>query len=437
MLWRAKSQLDRSFGFLWFGHSVSELGNQVTLFVVPTIAVLTLHASPLSVALLGVAQFVAYPLFGLHAGSVADRSSRRWVMIVTDVARMLLVAVIPLAAMLFDLRLWLLLLVTVAVGAMAVYFDVAAQALVPDLVSGDQLTSANARLSLSSSAALMLGPTLGGVIIELMYPPNALWIDAATFAVSAGATLALGRGLRRVPSRVSVGAPTDARGGWREGLNFIWRARTLRSITLCTATSNLGLQIVQANYYVYAYRVLHVSAGVVGVIFAVGAAVGMASAAASGIILRRFQTAPVLMSTSVVAGVSWLFAAQGKHVNPIMALAAACVVLSAALPLYNIAQLSYRQRLAPRDMQARVHAASRTVTWATIPIGYLVGGLLGDFASPLTGVYVGGVVSVAAAAWLVIGRAEFSAPLPELSAAEAVDTEAITGQATAAETTAG
>jgi MFS family permease len=413
---RRPTRLGGGFGHLWLGHSVSELGNQVTLFVLPTIAVLTLGASPLGVALIGVGQFLAYPLFGLHAGVAADRRDRRRVMVTSDLARMLIVASVPLAAAVLDLRLWMLLAVTVLVGAFGVYFDVAAQAFLPDLLPEDQVTRANARLTLSSNAALLLGPALGGVVVAVFSPPDALWIDAATFAVSAAAMLALGRRLRRTTHPALV-APVPATSGWREGLSFLWSRPPLRALTLCTATGNLGLQIVQANYYVFAYRVLGVSAAVVGVVFAVGAAVGMLGAASTESLLRRVPTVPLLTATTALTGGSWLLVAAGRHGHAVAALAAGCVLLSATLPIYNIAQLSYRQRTAPRELQARVHAASRTLTWTTIPVGYLIGGLLGDAASPLLGVYVGAAVSIASAAWLLAPRAGFPARLAEPVAA--------------------
>src|SRR5437764_455834 len=96
----------RSFRFLWTAHTVSAFGDAITLVALPSVAILTLHASGLAVGALSAAQGLAWGIFGLVAGVWVDRLRKRSVMIGCDLARLLLIASVPALSLLGVLRIW-------------------------------------------------------------------------------------------------------------------------------------------------------------------------------------------------------------------------------------------------------------------------------------------------------------------------------------------
>ncbi|WBQ05701.1 MFS transporter [Kribbella sp. CA-293567] len=158
--------MHRDFRALWFGQSVSSVGDQVSAFVLPTIAVLTLHASSVQVGALSAVGTVAYPCLGLFAGVLMDRVRRRRAMIVIDAARLFIYGSLPVAAALGALSLAHLFVVAALAGVCTVLFDVAYQSHLPSVLRGDSLAQGNTRLEMSGAVARFAGPPLGGVLLQ-------------------------------------------------------------------------------------------------------------------------------------------------------------------------------------------------------------------------------------------------------------------------------
>src|SRR5689334_14936083 len=121
----------RDFRGLWAAHSVSAFGDAITLVALPTVAILTLHVGALAVGAISAMQGAAWGVFGLVAGVWVDRLPRRRVMIVCDLARLVVVASVPIAAALGWLTIWQLAAVAAISGVGAVFFMTASSTFVP------------------------------------------------------------------------------------------------------------------------------------------------------------------------------------------------------------------------------------------------------------------------------------------------------------------
>ena len=178
---------------LWAGQAVSQLGSSISLIGLPLVAVLALHASPFEMGLLSGCGGLSILLFGLFAGACADRFPRRAILIVADLARAVLLATIPVAALTHRLSMGQMYLVAAANAAFTVLFDVSYQAYLPSLVGRDKMLDANSKLSSTESAAEIVGPGLTGLLIQLMSAPVAILIDAVSFLGSAISVLMIRR----------------------------------------------------------------------------------------------------------------------------------------------------------------------------------------------------------------------------------------------------
>ncbi|MEO7202877.1 MAG: MFS transporter [Candidatus Tumulicola sp.] len=393
------------FQKLWAGQTVSLLGSALTNFALPTLAVLVLHASALQVGAIAALQMLPFPVLGMFVGVLADRFSRRRMMLVSDWIRFVVLASIPIAAFSGHLTLPLVYVVALVSGTASVFFGIAYQSYLPVVVATDELTSANAKLEFSNSGSQMAGSALGGVIVQWIGAAAAIGVDAFSYLVSA-VSLSLIR--KREPAH--DGARLTARQGFREigeGIRFVVGSRDLRWVALTTATVNAGGAIVNAGgaivnavILIYAYRMLRLQPGWLGVAFGV-AEVGFIGALFATRLRARFGLRRVLIGAILfgsLGGGVYLLGALGL---PYVMMAVATAISAITIPIYNINQISYRQALTDIRMQGRVNATMRTFVWGTLPIGSLVGGYLGSVVGATQTIVIGTVLWAASAMWLL------------------------------------
>ena len=152
-LWR-----HRDFLLLWGGQTISQAGSQVTVLALPLVAIVILHATTFQVGLLSAAVTSAYLLFALPAGVLADRVSKRRLMLWCDVAGLMVIGSVPVAETAGLLTLGQLYLVALASGVVSVFFLVAYASYLPTLIDRNQLADGNGKLATTQAAAQIAWP---------------------------------------------------------------------------------------------------------------------------------------------------------------------------------------------------------------------------------------------------------------------------------------
>ena len=173
---------NKDFRQLWLGQVVSQMGDWFNTIALYTI-ILNLTGSGRDIGLMMVARFLPSFVFGPLSGVLADRFSRRSIMIVSDLLRALVVL-----GFLFVRRadqLWILYVLTIAQLALSTFFEPAKTAAIPSIVSDRELVTANALSSVTWSVMLTLGAAVGGVITGWFGTDAAFVLDALTYLLSA------------------------------------------------------------------------------------------------------------------------------------------------------------------------------------------------------------------------------------------------------------
>ena len=319
---------------------------------------------------------LAFLLVGLPAGAWVDRWHKRRVLIASDVLRALLYGWVPFAWWLGILALWQLFAVATLVGICTVFFDVAYQSYLPHLVEGEELVSGNSRLQASESVAQVAGPAVAGGLLHVVSAPFVVGLDALSFL---GSTLFVSRIQRReTPPARHERRPL--RTEVAEGLGFVLKHSLLRRIVACTSLSNLFGSMTMALFVLFVLRDLGLSTGVVGLVFSASAVGGLAGALASGWVaglLGAGRTIPVTAILMAPAMALTPLAALTSGPWPVVLLIGGGVMFFALVVIYNITQVSYRQRACPPNLLGRMNASVRFIVWGTQPIGALIGGALG------------------------------------------------------------
>jgi Na+/melibiose symporter-like transporter len=392
-LWR-----HRDFLLLWSGQSVSELGSAVSLLAVPLVAVVVLHASTFGVGLLSAAETAPFLIIALPAGLVVDRLAKRRLMLGCDLARMVVIGSVPVAAALGMLTLGQLYAVALLAGILTVLFDVAYQSYLPALIRADQLADGNGKLAVTQSIAQVAGPGAGGALFGLLRA-GALTADAASYAVSAASLL-----LIRAPE-ATVPAPDGARPRLRTeifaGLSFVLHHPLLRKVCACTATANLFSNIMFALQIIFLVRVLHVPAAYTGLLIAAGSLGGVLAGIASGWLARWIGSARIIWVSMLGFGAPALLLPLAEPGWRLSFYAVGLAAFSFAVVLYNIAQVSFRQAICPPGLLGRMNAAVRWIAWGTLPLGGLAGGALGTAIGIRPTMWIGVTGSWAAGLWVL------------------------------------
>ena len=367
---------DRNFELLWAGQTVSRVGTEVSVLALPLIAIQLLHATTFEIGALTAVETLPFLLVGLPAGAWVDRLPRRKVLISADVGRFVALASVPLAHAFATLTLGHLFVVAFVTGVLTVFFDVAYQSYLPELVTRDELVSGNAKLAASESTAHVVGPGLGGGLIGWVGASTAVVADAISYALSTVCLL-----LIRAPLEDPVtNVPTTKQslvGDIREGLRFVWHEPRIRAVAFCTATSNLFGGVMNAVILLFMTRQLGFSGGKIGVIFAVGGLGAIVGSVIAPRMARQLGVGKAILAAIVFGQLGpVLFAIADGSLAP-AAIGLGSAIMGAGSVAYNINQVSVRQALCPRRLQGRMNASVRFLVWGTLPIGGFIGGALG------------------------------------------------------------
>jgi predicted MFS family arabinose efflux permease len=176
----------------------------------------------------------------------------------------------------------------------------------------------------------------------------------------------------------------EARAGLRaeigEGLSFVLRHPILRKIVACTGTANLFGSMGVALEIVFLIRVLRVRPADTGLLIAVASLGGVAGGLLAGRLSRRIGSARIIWYSMLVFGLPQLLIPLAAPGWRIAAFVVGMAAFSFSAVVYNVAQVSYRQAICPPRLLGRMNAAIRWVVWGTLPLGALLGGVLGTLA---------------------------------------------------------
>jgi MFS family permease len=366
----------RDFVRLWVGDSISQAGTQVAMIAMPLLAIRQLGATPFEVGLLTACETLAFLLVGLPSGAMVDRVRRRPVLIGADIGRALLVCSLPLAWYLDALTLLQLYAVALLTGVLTVFFDVAYQSYLPHLVGREHLVEGNGKLESSRAVAQIGGPTVGGLLVQWLTAPYALLVDGLSYLWSAiwvGAISAREPAPERPEHRNLVREI-------REGLAFVLRHRLLRAITATTGTSNLFTTILNTALIVVLadQAQLDLSAGTIGLFFSISSIGGLLGAFTAARVARWLGQGPAIWMSIAVAAPFMLVVPLVQRGWLLWAVAGCWAVFSFSVVVYNVTQVSFRQALCPPRLLGRMNATIRFLVWGTMPLGGLLGGVLGS-----------------------------------------------------------
>jgi MFS family permease len=383
----------RDFRLLWSGMCVSLLGDGVFL-VAMAWQVYALSNAPTALALVGIAMTIPTIVFLLLGGVASDRIDRRRVMLAADLVRGVAIGLLAVLSLTGALALWHVAALVAFYGAGTAFFNPAFDSLVPEVLPAEQLAEANALDQLVRPIALRLaGPAIGGLLIDAVGVGSAFALDAASFAVSAAALLAMSP-----RARAAVGTGATVAGDIAIGLRYIrshvWLWATFASAAIAYLLF-MGPAEVLLPYLVK--NELHGSAADLGIVFAAGGigSVGCAVVLGQRGLPRRDITFMYLtwtLATFAVAGYGLATA--------VWQLMLASLAFNALETAGTIVWATAKQRNVPGALLGRVSSLDWLISIGLLPLSFALTGPVSAAIGPQTTLIaagiLGGVVTFAA-----------------------------------------
>jgi MFS family permease len=364
---------NRPFRIYFAGQAISLFGDQITTIALPLLGVLVLDATPAEMGYLTTAALLPNLLFSLHAGALVDRRGRRrQTMIAADLGRAALLATIPIAYAFDALTFAQLYAVGFLFGTLSVLFNVSSSTLFISLVPRERYVEANALENGSRAASFVGGPSLGGILVQLISAPVTLMVDAVSFI---GSAISLSR-IRPVEPEVEQAE----HGHLMAGMRYVLGSPIVRPGLAATTTINFFNFIFFALFTLYAVRYLDVQPGVLGVVLGAGAVGGVIGAIFTGRIVRRIGVGPACILGCILFPVPLVLVplAGGPRWVVLGCLFLAEFGSGFGVMLLDISYGSISAALVPHRLRARVSGAFNVVNYGVRPVGAFVGGVLGS-----------------------------------------------------------
>lgn len=398
----ASATLRRNNNFItfWAGQTISLFGTHISYLAIPLVAATRLHASPVQMGIMQMAQFLPFLLFGLPAGVFVDRLPRKLVLIAADFGRAAVFVVIPLAAYQGWLDMQVLYIVVFVVGIFNLLFEAAYAAFLPKIVARDQLSDSNSKLHASAAAAEIAGPGLGGWLVQVATAAFAIIADAVSFVLSG--LLLMFVQVEEQSSTVDL-KRSSVLGDMVGGLKALFENIYIRPMVFCSATANIFISMFHAVYVLYLTRELNFSAAQIGAMFMLGSMGGLLGALYVGPLTRWMGVGRAILSECIIVGLA-------ATAIPFVSLLGAKVFLlitsmhalwGFGFPLYIVNSAGLRQLTTPEHLLGRVTASSRFISWGAAGIGYLVGGMVAEYIGLLSTLIVAGLGLSSASLWVI------------------------------------
>ena len=356
------------FWKFWTGQTISNFGTAFTDFALPLL-IFHLTGLPLTLGITVTTEVLPYLLFGLLIGAWVDRLNRKRLMILTDLARALVIALIPLLALLGLLNVWWIYAVSFASSTLSIGFITAQFAAIPSLVNRDELVTANGRIQASFSTVNVLGPLIGGILISFLPVPALLLFDAISYLISAGSLALVSRSFN---ANGQPKAPTSIRADLLEGLRYVLRHPIIRSTTLMVGLVNVASVTASAQLVLFARRWLAASDPQIGWLYAAAGIGVVVFSLAAGPLRKRWSYSIVILGSTMLEGLT-ISALALTHVY--WAALLIWTLNAGMITLSTISGLSLIQLITPNELLGRVRSVVRVLAWSAIPVGSLLGSL--------------------------------------------------------------
>lgn len=393
----------RDFRLFWFGQLVSLTGTWVQS-VAQQWLVLKLTGSAFELGLVTAIQFVPLLLLSLVGGVVADRVTKRNLLLLTQFVSAALAIALGTLVKTGQVQYWHVLLFAGALGTVNAFYAPARQAFVPELVAKDDMLNAVALNSAIFNGARVVGPAVGGLMVATLGLAPNFYLNAASYlAVIAGLLL-----IRPRPPREDARAE-NMRHNLAEGLAYVRHTPVVLTLLLLVGVASLFAINFSILLPLFAEYVLHIGSGGYGLLMA-----SMGAGSLAGSLFLAFLTRREYARRLVYVGAMTLTAAEiVLGLSRIAGLSVGLLVLiGLSQTLFTTTANTSILTLTPRRLQGRVMSVYSLMFLGMTPFGsFLMGWVAERFGAPAA-MIAGGAITLAVTIAVFAYRTTHRSPTP-------------------------
>jgi len=385
---------NKNFARLFAAGATSIAGFSIGQVALTIVVYNNTGGSALDISYIGVSFTVASVLFSLLAGVMVDRYERRILMVISDLIRATSLVVLIVYLIVSGFSLAVVLGVAFVLGSFTTLFQPAERALTPSVVGQEEIANANALVQTSNSMLQFSASAVGGVIAVVAGVLVAFGLNAATFLVSATLIAGVGGFAKKGAQAQDESQRRSMLQDLREGFSYIASNRGLLWLTISAGAGNFFLSMALQFFINYAEGPLHGNGATYGVItglFALGWAPGAYAS-------TRLRTARYAGLTWIVVGIFVGGCLAGMYLLPyLVPVLILAFGAGTGLGMGVTTWLTAVQLIVPTEMQGRYFGLDQLGSFAVIPLGQLLGGVLITATSVNFDYLVAGVGTAASA----------------------------------------
>ena len=371
-----KSLTNRSFAFLWSGQVISNLGDSLYQIALAW-WVLEKTGSATAMGLVFVFSFTPMVIFLLIGGVAVDRFSRLRLMLSSDLFRATVVGIVAFLAFSKRLEVWHLYIASFTFGFVDAFFRPAYTALIPDMVSSENLTSANSLTTLSKETTNVIGPMIGAILVSFGGTSFAFALDAFSFIISALCLIAIPKLSQEHFPKVKTSKFIQS---LREGMTTIllqpWLWVTISIFSLVNITIS-GPRQVTLPFLIKDY--LHGDVNLLGFLYSLislGAILAALFLGQKNHIRRRGLWAYGATFTCGLMGIVFGIS------HSISLIAVASIIQGFSMTVFSLIWTKTLQEIVPREKLGRVASIDALGSFALLPLGFALAGWSTELLGP-------------------------------------------------------
>ncbi|WP_018505381.1 MFS transporter [Parafrankia discariae] len=376
---------ERDFRLLWIGSGISQLCGMATVVAFPLLAAQTLSASVGQVGMITAAGYLPWLLLTLPAGVYSGRLAPRTVLLLADLGRGLIVAMVPVLAAIGHLALWQLYLSNVLVSCATVFYEIVYLSMPPKMLPREKLVHGNIRLQIARAVSLAFGPTVAGFTVQVLGPETAPLLNTVGFGASVVTNLLM-------RSHIEAAAPPSGRRGvleeLGEAIRFIGKQPVIMASIAGSAVGNCCFAAYEALVVIFLASDVGLAAGTLGMLLGSVGIGGLIGAFSAGKISRWLGTARAVWLPATVMAPAGLLLPFTQKGSGLFLFLAGALLFHAGYAVFTVGQATLVQLRTPDDLLQRTVACVRFITRGMLFVGGLVGGGLGSVFGPRVGLAI-------------------------------------------------
>lgn len=372
--------LNKNFTLLWLSQTVNIMGNKLSIFALPLVAIYVYDTNILQTSMVTAFSFLPNLIFGSFIGVFVDKHNKRNICIICNLICFALSILLFILSINKILSLSLFYFLIFVLNSFMIFNGVSFYSQLTLVLDSDEYKKGNHRLEISNSVLSAIAPSISGIIITIVSAPFVFLIDGFTFLFSSFFQLFIKNYKEEKLVNKLKKENTSYFKHIRDSYKFVFSNDILSKIAVSYFITVFGIGIFQSIQFYYLKKYLSIDTIIIGYILSVGNIFTVLSSIFSYKISNKIGSGKSLVLSLSCYSLSFLFYFLGKNGNLIFIIIGHSI-LSIAMPIYNLNAVTIRQELIDIKMLASSSVIWRIFGRGLIPLGALFGGILSSYFS--------------------------------------------------------